>query len=110
MNNKPNNKPVVSQSPAMGNQKRGYEKPWMKNALTNDKKAEEQAQKDKEREKNAFLYSVYPDGNGPDVDLINGLQRDVLESELKVSFDDIADLGNAKMIIKEAALMPILKP
>ncbi len=53
---------------------------------------------------------MYPDGNGPDVDLINGLQRDVLESELKVSFDDIADLGNAKMIIKEAALMPILKP
>ena len=90
--------------------KRHYDKPWQKNANSVDKAASVEQLKKEDKEKNAYLYNMYPDGNGPDAELINGLQRDILESDLKISFDDIADLGDAKNIIKEAALMPILKP
>jgi len=38
------------------------------------------------------LYSVYPDGVGPDADLIMMLERDVIDKNPNVSFDDIADL------------------
>ena len=41
---------------------------------------------------NSFLYSVYPDGVGPDSDLIMMLERDVIDKNPNVSFDDIADL------------------
>ena len=39
-----------------------YDKPWLKNANQIDESSEKQQQK----EKNGFLYHVYPDGTGPD--------------------------------------------
>ncbi|OMJ72884.1 hypothetical protein SteCoe_28576 [Stentor coeruleus] len=85
---------------------RNYEKPWRANAV--DPKAEE---KSKEQNKaGTFLESVYPDGTGPDLDLIQALERDVMEKNPNVSFDDIADLDDAKMLLQEAVLLPILMP
>ena len=46
--------------------------------------------------KNSFLYSVYPDGNGPDAELIQMLERDVIDKNPNVSFNDIAELDDAK--------------
>ena len=64
----------MSSSPNVNNpKKREYNKPWLKNANTEDKINNEKQAKEKEREKNGFLYSLYPDGNGPDTELINGL-------------------------------------
>ena len=61
-------------------------------------------------ENSEFLLSVYPDGNGPDSDLIRMLERDVIERNPQVKFDDIADLNEAKKILQEAVLLPILMP
>ena len=85
---------------------RNYEKAWRANAK--DPKAEEN--KSKEAKAPTFLESVYPDGSGPDVDLIQALERDVVEKNPNVSFDDIADLDDAKMLLQEAVLLPILMP
>ena len=56
------------------------------------------------------MMSVYPDGNGPDADLIRMLERDVIDKNPNVSFDDIAELAEAKKILQEAVLLPILMP
>jgi katanin p60 ATPase-containing subunit A1 len=39
---------------------------------------------------------VYPDGAGPDTDLINMLERDCLDRNPQVNFCDIAELDDAK--------------
>lgn len=49
-----------------------------------------------EPKKNTFLYSVYPDGVGPDSELINMLERDVVDRNPQVNFADIAELDDAK--------------
>jgi len=38
------------------------------------------------------------------------LERDVIDKNPSVSFDDIAELGEAKKILQEAVLLPILMP
>jgi katanin p60 ATPase-containing subunit A1 len=38
------------------------------------------------------------------------LERDVIDKNPQVSFDDIADLDEAKKILQEAVLLPILMP
>ena len=53
---------------------------------------------------------MYPNGEGPDADLIRMLERDVIDKNPQVSFDDIASLGEAKKILQEAVLLPILMP
>ncbi len=52
----------------------------------------------------------YSDGQGPDTDLIQMLERDVLDKNPGVSFDDIADLSQTKQLLQEAVLLPILMP
>ena len=52
--------------------KRDYSKPW----LAPEKKAEE---KGKDRKYNSdFLYSIYPDGEGPDTQMILGIEQDLI--------------------------------
>ena len=57
-----------------------------------------------------FLESIYPDGVGPDVDLIAMLERDVIDKNPNVSFADIAGFEDCKKCLKEAVLLPILMP
>jgi katanin p60 ATPase-containing subunit A1 len=72
-------------APAGGkNDKRNYDKPW---------------QVPPKKEPETFLEKCYPDGIGPDADLINMIERDVLDKNPKVSFDDIADLDEAKKLL-----------
>ena len=56
--------------------------------------------------KSDFLLSRYPDGNGPDSELIEMLEREVVD----VSFDDIAELSQAKKALQEAVLLPLIIP
>lgn len=60
--------------------------------------------------KPSFLTNCYPDGVGPDSDLINMLERDVVDLNPNVKFDDIAELDKAKEILQEAVLLPIMIP
>jgi katanin p60 ATPase-containing subunit A1 len=56
------------------------------------------------------MKHTYPNGSGPDADLIKTLEKDVIDKNPQVSFDDIADLDEAKKILQEAVLLPILMP
>eukprot|EP00347_Sterkiella_histriomuscorum_P020741 403336650 len=74
---------------------RNYDKPW----LIPEKK-----------EPQTYLEFCYPDGVGPDVDLIQMLEREVLDKNPQVQFDDIAELEDTKKLLQEAVLLPILMP
>ena len=63
-----------------------------------------------ENGKSAFLLSRYPDGNGPDSELIEMLEREVVDTNPNVSFDDIAELNQAKKALQEAVLLPLIIP
>ena len=60
--------------------------------------------------KSDFLLSRYPDGNGPDSDLIEMLEREVVDTNPNVSFDDIAELKKKKKALQEAVLLPLIIP
>ena len=60
--------------------------------------------------KSSFLLSRYPDGNGPDAELIEMLEREVVDTNPNVSFDDIAELSQAKKALQEAVLLPLIIP
>lgn len=60
--------------------------------------------------KPTFLEHCYPNGDGPDADLIRMLERDVIDKNPNVTFDDIAELPEAKMALREAILLPMLMP
>ena len=93
-------RPAVPQGGLGGDKARNYNKPWLK---------QDQPGK-KGDDKSSFLLSVYPDGVGPDSDLINMLERDVIDKNPQVKFDDIAELDDAKKVLQEAVLLPILMP
>ena len=60
--------------------------------------------------KSAFLLHHYPDGNGPDAELIEMLEREVVDTNPQVKFEDIAELNRAKKTLQEAVLLPLLIP
>jgi katanin p60 ATPase-containing subunit A1 len=60
--------------------------------------------------KSAFLLNHYPDGNGPDAELIEMLEREVVDTNPQVRFEDIAELDGAKKTLQEAVLLPLLIP
>lgn len=98
------NAPASNAGNAGGKGARNYDKPWTANV----KKPEEKQKTGPDAEK--FLYSVYPDGKGPDSDLINMLEREVVSLSPNVSFDDIAELTKAKELLTEAVLLPLMIP
>ena len=62
--------------------------------------------------KSPFLLNRYPEdeGNGPDTDLIEMVEREVVDMNPNVSFDDIAELETAKRALTEAVVLPLLMP
>lgn len=69
--------------------RKAYDKPWLlDNAGPGGKK--------KKGEAGSFLQHCYPNGDGPDSDLIQMLEREVVNKNPNVSFDDIAELDDAK--------------
>jgi len=60
--------------------------------------------------KKNFLEHHYPDGAGPDIHLIEALERDCLDKNPNVSFEDIAGLDECKKLLREAVLLPIIAP
>jgi katanin p60 ATPase-containing subunit A1 len=47
---------------------------------------------------------------GPDVELISMLERDVIDKQPNVNFDDIAGLTDCKKCLREAVLLPLIVP
>ena len=62
--------------------------------------------------KSPFLLNRYPEdeGYGPDTDLIEMVEREVVDMNPNVSFDDIAELDTAKRALTEAVVLPLLMP
>jgi katanin p60 ATPase-containing subunit A1 len=52
---------------------------------------------------------MYPDGNGPDAELIEMLEREVVDTNPQVRFEDIAELDGAKKTLQEAVLLKIIR-
>jgi len=80
---------------------------------TGDQKGNQSNEKKagKDGEKKSFLDHCYPDGlKGPDSELIQMLEKDVVDTNPNVRFDDIASLDDAKNILQEAVLLPLLAP
>uniref|UniRef100_A0A672FBE0 Katanin p60 ATPase-containing subunit A1 n=1 Tax=Salarias fasciatus TaxID=181472 RepID=A0A672FBE0_SALFA len=50
------------------------------------------------------------DGTGYDRDLVEALERDIISQNPNVTWDDIADLGDAKKLLKEAVVLPMWMP
>ncbi|MBN3271007.1 KTNA1 protein, partial [Polyodon spathula] len=50
------------------------------------------------------------DGTGYDKDLVEALERDIISQNPNVKWDDIADLGEAKKLLKEAVVLPMWMP
>ena len=62
--------------------------------------------------KSPFLLNRYPEdeGYGPDTELIEMVEREVVDMNPNVSFDDIAELDLAKRALTEAVVLPLLMP
>ena len=62
--------------------------------------------------KSPFLLNRYPEeeGYGPDTELIEMVEREVVDMNPNVSFDDIAELDTAKRALTEAVVLPLLMP
>lgn len=50
------------------------------------------------------------DGSGIDKDLIDMLERDIVQKDPNIHWDDIADLHEAKRLLEEAVVLPMLMP
>lgn len=48
--------------------------------------------------------------NGPDADLVDMLERDILQKNPDTHWDDIADLKEAKQLLEEAVVLPMWMP
>ena len=118
--NKPIKKDYNRPKPFSGNNnnnKRNYEKPWKGDNNNNNKGKkddkggkENKDGKDPKEGKSAFLLNCYPDGVGPDTDLIEMVEKEVVENNPNVKFEDIAELESAKRTLQEAVLLPLLMP
>ena len=69
-----------------GDGRRNYDKPWL------PPEKEVKAAK-------TYAEHVYPDGIGPDTDLINMIEKDLLVKNPNVNFDDIAELDETKKLL-----------
>lgn len=50
------------------------------------------------------------DGSGMDQDLVDMLERDIVQKDPNIHWDDIADLNEAKRLLEEAVVLPMLMP
>ena len=110
--------------------RQNYERPWAVpvTAKPKDKEKNIKSSKNVQRKKNwnnkdnkkvnkgppksPFLLNRYPEdeGYGPDTDLIEMVEREVVDMNPNVSFDDIAELETAKRALTEAMVLPLLMP
>jgi katanin p60 ATPase-containing subunit A1 len=83
-----------------------------KNYKKNDNKKGNNKEPPKESNKSPFLLNCYPEtgGTGPDTELIEMMEREVVDTNPNIKFEDIAELDNAKNLLKEAVLLPLLIP
>ena len=113
--------------------RQNYERPWVvplsskpkeNNKVKNDKNTKnglgrrktlpnkDEKKLKKGPPKSPFLLNRYPEeeGYGPDTDLIEMIEREVVDMNPNVNFEDIAELEVAKRALTEAVVLPLLMP
>lgn len=100
---------------AGGGAGRNYKKPWLDNAPPKAGKDDGRKGGGKADGEGAaagsFMEHCYgPDGKGPDVDLIQMLERDCIDRCPQVKWDSIAGLDQAKQLLEEAVVLPLVMP
>lgn len=100
-----------NQAAKKGDDKRkNYDKPWQVNAAGQNQSGGDPT-KNADGSKKTYLQFVYGDSeSGPDAELISMLEKEVLDKNPKVSFEDIAELDMAKNTLQEAVILPLLMP
>ena len=97
---------VVDQKVEKG--RKDYDKPWL--AGLKPKTPKGPKNEDGSYRKDAFLNFIYPDGKGPDDELIKMLEKEVIDRNPNISFDDIAELDRVKEILFETVIFPLTIP
>jgi katanin p60 ATPase-containing subunit A1 len=100
----------IPPKPAPSKDGRNYAKPWLPDPSTKKAANAKDGKEVVQGQRSEFLESRYPDGSGPDAELIQMMEREIVDRNPNVSFDDIAELNDAKNALKEAVLLPILYP
>ena len=63
-----------------------------------------------EYKQNMRKKNVVTDFTGPDTELIKIIENDMLSDKPNISWDEIADLEDAKLILQEAVILPTFMP
>lgn len=92
---------------------RNYSKPWISAGADNYASSQSASNGNQKGSttRTKFLEHVYGEScEGPDADLIQMLERDCIESQVSVSWEDIAGLESVKELLQEAVTLPLLFP
>nr|XP_033793653.1 katanin p60 ATPase-containing subunit A1 isoform X3 [Geotrypetes seraphini] len=98
---------------------RGQSRPPSRNAndrvkpVRNREKKDQQNKGKEEKNKSSEVSELEPkkfDGTGYDKDLVEALERDIVSQNPNIKWDDIADLEEAKKLLKEAVVLPMWMP
>ncbi|GFY38559.1 katanin p60 ATPase-containing subunit A-like 1 [Trichonephila inaurata madagascariensis] len=73
-----------------------------------DEKGKKDSKKDENKEEKEEEKKF--DGSGYDKELVDMLERDILQKNPSVRWDDIADLEEAKKLLEEAVVLPMWMP
>ncbi|XP_067013451.1 katanin p60 ATPase-containing subunit A-like 1 isoform X2 [Anabrus simplex] len=75
-----------------------------------EKKEDNKEKTDKEKEDEPEEEERKFEGSGYDRDLIDMLERDIVQKNPNIHWDDIADLHEAKRLLEEAVVLPMWMP
>lgn len=107
VNGKPQNKTKVPKAPVKASRPKGNAN--NKEDLTKKKitgKVEKKKEEKCEEKEEIARFEIH----GPDAELVDMLERDILQKQPNVKWTDIADLTEAKRLLEEAVVLPMLIP
>ena len=104
----PSSSPAGPPAPKPVPASRNYSRPWL---VTDATPAKTGPAGNLPEERRGFLTHVYGEScEGPDADLISMIERDCVERHPEVKWDDIAGLEQAKQLLEEAVVLPLIMP
>lgn len=118
--NEPKGKGIIKPSSSKGRMsgmpsdvkgKVGNAKPNAKKSATGSKDGEKGEKKDEtENDEDEEPEKKFEPSSHADVDLVDMLERDILQKNPNIKWDDIADLHEAKRLLEEAVVLPMWMP
>lgn len=104
------NRPSSKPSAAPSDRRRGAPAPSYGNVgRDRDRGDNKDKDKGKEKDKKAKDENVF-DPSGYDKDLVEHLERDIVQRNPSTHWEDIADLDEAKKLLQEAVVLPLIIP